>query len=144
MSLATLQEMLDRVAADWLFQLAVEGSVSSPPSAEHIAARNARCQLALDDASAELVALIDQLPGDKRPSAETKRVHCIKVALHLLADNRPGAEFASIRKGYDDTIAFYTRIIDGLNAAGGNATPLDGTAEIPEPVFTDDTLEGFV
>lgn len=144
MPFATLQEFLARLDSKWIFELTVERHIEGDePTVEELAKRDARCTTALEDASAELLGLINQLPAGKRPDAETLRVHCVRVTLHMLTQNRPGGEFAAIRKAYDDTIAFYTRIIDAGNAAGGG-TPTDASHEAPAPVFTDDTLKGFV
>lgn len=98
---------------------------------------------ALADATGELAGFLGRLPTSKHPPAETLRVHCIKVAIALLAQGRPGKEFDSIRNAYTDTIAFYRDMVTASEAANGTSS-LGISSDAPDPVFTDSALSGFV
>lgn len=142
MALATVQEFLDRIDAEYVDQLV--GTVPAENPEDPPVVNSARVERALEDASDELAGWLPRVPSAHRPSNETLRVHCIKVALHLLTANRPGGEFVAIRKAYDDVISFYRDLIAAHAAAGGGLPPLEGSACAPEAVFNERTLKGFV
>lgn len=107
------------------------------------ATEQARIQAALDDATAEISSYEPRVPTAHWPAADTLLIHCCKVAMYLLTLGRPGKEFEQIRNAYNDTIKFYTDAIAAAGAGGGGP-PVEGSAVIPDPVFTPETLKGFV
>lgn len=135
MSHATVEEFLARIESDFVQQLTTD-AVGPEADAE----RQARIQAALDDATGELDGFLGRVPDGQRPSAATLRVHCIKIALYLLATGRPGKDFESIRNAYKDTTTFY----EGLLAADNPRAPIDGESDAPTETTTEDALKGFV
>lgn len=120
-----------------------ERFVAQLTSADGQTADETRVAAALDDASAELRGYLGRIPADKHPDAETLRVHAIKVATYLLAQNRPGKEFESIRNGYTDTIAFYKGLVDAAEQTNAAAT-LGVSSSGPCPTFNRYSLKGLV
>lgn len=139
MSFATVEEFLARVDAS------IVGPLLGVPDGGTIGApEEARVQAALDDATAELEGYKPRISTDRWPAAPTLLIHTVKVGMYLLTLGRPGAEFEQIRNAYTDTIKFYTDAVAAADAGGGASSPLEGSAVIPEPVFNEKTLKGFV
>lgn len=133
MAFLTVAEFLARLDAQDARDLSAAQGAEEPDET--------RIGASLDDATAELDGYLMLLPAGRRPSEATLGLHCFKVALYLLTLNRPGKDFEQIRNAYNDTIAYYTRIIE---RSGGASTPIGGTADAPEPRFNDRTLKGLV
>lgn len=130
MAYATSAEFLGRVDATVLEQLVAPDSGAPDET---------RITTALEDASAELDGYLPRISESRRPGTALLRLHAIKIALYLLTMHRPVADFDSIRKAYEDTIAFYTGLI-----ADPDPAPIGGTSDAPYPVFDDDSLKGLV
>lgn len=103
----------------------------------------ARITIALGDAAADLEGYRPRIPSEYWPKPDTFDLHVVKVALYLLTLNRPGQDFAQIRRAYEDVIAFYTHLVDGAAQAGGGTPPVRATVHIPPEVFSDAALKGF-
>lgn len=128
---ATVDEFRGRIDDQFAKQLTSASGAIDP----------ARIQRALEDASAELDGYLPRIPAGMRPTADTLRIHTIKIAFYLLALNRPGKEFESIRNGYNDTIAFYRDLVSGADAA---TSPVEAASAAPPEVFNPSSLRGFV
>lgn len=108
---------------------------------------NTKISNALEDATGELQALLDQIPVGKQPNASAKLGHCRKVALYNLhSAYKPSKENEQIRNGYTDTLAFYNNLITASSPSGGTSGGDDdsvGMGCAPSRVFTSDRFRGF-
>lgn len=141
MPLATLQQLLDRVDTAWLLEVTLTARATEPPTLGELAERDRRALVALDDASAELLAYKPRIASAFWPDSATLVTHCVRVALHLLTANRPGRDFASIKDARDAVIKFYEDAVTQTAASGG--APIGITADAPERVFTERGLKGL-
>lgn len=130
---ATAAEFLERVDEYFIDQLAArDGGAVDETRITH----------ALEDASAEMELWLLRVPSSRQPSDDTKRIHCIKVALYLMTLNRPVADFDQIRTTYEDTRKEYLALAEeGADAASSASM---GKSNNPCPAFTDKTLKGLV
>lgn len=122
MPYVSAEAFLERIDPVWSAQL-----TAASGSDEVDATRVAR---ALEDASAELDGWLLRLPAGMRPPEATLLIHCTKVALYLLTLNRPGPEVESIRKAYEDVVAYYVAL---LNAAASSTSAPSGGAGCSPP-----------
>lgn len=145
MAWATVEDWLARTDAKIARELTVaEDAILQEPDPVRIAT-------ALDDATAELDGFRPRVPDGYWPSAETRRLHAIKVATYLLSIGKSGKEFDTIRNAYTDTIGFYTALVEqaaAAAAAGAGAAAASAAGQVsstaPAKVFTDATLKGLV
>lgn len=141
MSLATLQEFLDRVDAGLIFDLTIDRKLDdeNPATAPELATRAAKCQTALDDASATILGFKPLIASSLWPDADLLRSHVARIALHLLTGRRVGGDYKSIHEAHDAVVAFYEKLIARTDTQGDAGVSHDA----PPFAFTDDTLKGF-
>ncbi len=143
MAWASVDDFLARTDEKTARDLSVEpDAIDQTPNATTIAT-------ALDDATAELEGYRPRIPAAFWPSAETRRIHCVKVARYLLSAGKSGKEFESIRNAYTDTITFYTSLVDQANASASAGASDTSAADrvaacAPPKVFTPGSLKGLV
>lgn len=142
MSLATLQQFYDRVEAQLVYDLTLDRRIDAdnPATAPELAQRDAKSQIALDDASAVLLAYKDEIASSLWPSADVQTVHCVRVALHFLTGRRVGNDYKAIHDAYDAVIAFYEKLIERTVTLG----EAEVTPDAPPHIVTDVNLKGLI
>ena len=114
----TLAQLAERIDAPLLIQL------TDPNSAVQ---DDVKLQRALDDSAGQIDGYTFHLPEADRPPVATLDAHQVAIALYILAGNRPGVEFDSIRARHEAAI----RYLESLSARAPRG--IGGTAEAPEP-----------
>lgn len=140
MSLATLQQWLDRVEATLLWELTLKDRVSNPdsPTVDELSQRSTVMQTALDDASAIILAYRPRVRSQDWPEADLQVAQCVRLAMRELANRRVGTEYKTIVAAADAVIAFYEGLVKQAEEEGGVSV----SYEKPCNVFTSRTLKG--
>lgn len=103
----------------------------------------ARVVLALADTEGVIEGYLYQLPSDARPPVATMDAHQAALAMAVIAGNRPGEEFESIRSRAKDALKY----LEGLAAKVSQRVELGQSIEVlsdaPEPLFDAESLGEF-
>jgi len=92
---------------------------------------------ALADALGTIRGYLFKLPVADQPPAETLDAHQVALALYVLAGNRPGVEFDSIRSRAKVAIAYLEQLTEGTSVG------VDTEIDAPSPLVDTDSLSLF-
>lgn len=125
----TLSQFLERHDAQLIAQL------TDP---EAVSINSTKVQHALEDAWGVVIGYTYRLPPADVPSATTLEAHQAVIAMALLAGNRPGEIFNSIRAGQETSIKY----LENLGATPPRAAD-DVAFDAPDGLFDDGSLKAF-
>jgi phage gp36-like protein len=98
-----------------------------------------KLDLALTDAGAQIEGYLFNLPESDRPPTATLDVHQVALALNVLAGNRPGVDFDSIRSRAKDAIGY----LEGLSKKASIGLDVETSGPDAQITTTDlDTFQG--
>jgi phage gp36-like protein len=125
----TLSQFLERHDAQLIAQL-------TDPNAA--AVDSVKVQRALDDSMGVIDGYTYRLPTADVPPASTLDAHQARIALALLAGNRPGELFDSIRDGHATSVTYLERLSSSEPKAAD-----DVAFDAPPALFDDGSLKSF-